>query len=830
MRCLLVPMAALLVIATSSAAAEPVPCPIAKDGKALQRVLTGAKASDRTKTAARTLADYLGRITGATFAVVEGDGTTGLAVGRPSDFPALKLADRFDPADVTRREEYHFRSHTGGVWLIGATDLAIEHAVWDFLYRLGYRQYFPGKNWEVMPSRRGLSIAVDAFEKPAYHARRIWYGFGPWDYAARPYADWCAKNRATSGITLNTGHAYDGIIARNKKVFAEHPEYLGLFNGERKTTKFCISNPGLRKLVVADALAQFEKDPIRDSVSVDPSDGGGWCQCPECAKLGSVTDRALTLANEVAAALQAKYPGRLVGMYAYSEHSPPPSIAAHPNVVISVATGFIRGGFTIDQLIDGWSAKAKTLGIREYYSVNTWDRDLPGAARGGRLDYLKRTIPHFHAKGAKFLSAESSDNWGPNGLGYFVAARLLWDVKEADKVDALVSDFLDKCFGTAKEPMSEFYRLLTAEKAPLLCDDTVGRMYRLLDAARKKTTDPAVLARLDDLTGYVRYVELWLDYSTATGPARQTSFEAVIRHAWQIRASEMVHTKALYRDLPARDKSVRVPTEAKWDAPEKTNPWKAGPPLTRADFEKFTADGIANRKLLDFAPVSYSADLVPAAPLKLPAAKTGSAGIYSRGVRTYYTWVEKEPATLALTAKGGIVYNSRGPAKIDLYPTAEPEGKAVAHAEVPPDKAEHAVTLKTTFAGLHRIEVTDAAAGTTVAWAEDLPMTILSSLDAPAEFHGRWTMYFYVPKGTKVVGGFATGTGRLLDARGKVIHEFDGKPGSFSIPVPAGQEGKTWAFANTAGRRLLMTVPPYLARSPAELLLPAEVVKADVSR
>ena len=462
--------------------------------------------------------------------------------------------------------------------------------------------------------------------------------------------------------------------------------------------------------------------------------------------------------------------------------------------------------------------------------MNTWDRDLPGAARGGRLDYLKRTIPHFHAKGAKFLSAESSDNWGPNGLGYFVAARLLWDVKEADKVDALVSDFLDNCFGTAREPMGEFYRLFTAEKAPLLCDDTLGRMYRLLADARKKTTDPAVLARLDDLTGYVRYVELWLDYSTATGPGRQTAFEALIRHAWKIRASEMVHTKALYRDLPARDKSVSVPTEARWDAPEKTNPWKAGPALTRGDFEKFTTEGIANRKLLDFAPVSYSTDLVPAAPLKLPAAKAGSAGIYSRGARTYYTWVDKEPAALALRAKGGIIYNSRGPAKIDLFPAAEPEGKAVAHAEITPDKAEHPLTLKTTFTGLHRVVITDSAAGTAVSWAQGVPMTILSSPETPAEFYGRWTMYFYVPKGTKVVGGFASGPGRLLDANGKVIHTFDGKPGHFRIPVPAGRDGKAWAFTNTAGRRLLMTVPPCLARSPPELLLPAEVVKADASR
>jgi len=816
-----------LVLSPLSVQAEPVSCDLAKDEKAVQRVTTGAKASERTRAAAKTLAAYLGRITGGTFAVVEGEGATGLAVGLPADFPALKLADRFKSDDMTRREEYLLRSHADGIHLVGETDIAVEHAVWDLLYRVGYRQYFPGKNWEVIPSRKTLSVAVDAFEKPAYHARRIWYGFGPWDYAAAPYADWCAKNRATSGITLNTGHAYDGIIARNKKAFADHPEYLGLLGGVRKSSKLCIANPDLRKLVADDALAQIEKDPTRDSVSVDPSDGGGWCECDACKKIGSVSDRALFLANETAIAVNAKHPGRLVGMYAYSEHSPPPTLEAHPKVAISVATGFIRGGFTIDQLLDGWSKKARVLGIREYYSVNTWDRDLPGAARGGRLNYLKQTIPHFHEKGARFLSAESSDNWGPNGLGYFVASRLLWDVKEAANVDALVADFLANCFGTAKEPMAEFYKLLTGDRAPLLCDDTVGRMYRLLADARKKTTDPGALARIDDLTGYVRYVDLWLDYSSNNGAMRQFAFETMVRHAWQTRASEMVHTKALYRDLPGRDKSLTVPTEARWDAPAKTNPWKAGTPPTSNDFEAMAVAGIERRKLLDFTPVAYTTDLVPATPLKLPEAKPGSAGVYSRGTRTYFTWVEKEPATLELKARGGLVYGVRGNAKLDLFPLLEPEGKAVAHAEVPPDKSEQPVTMKTAFAGLHRVEVTDSGAGTAVTWADGVPMTILSSPDVPADLHGRWTMCFYVPKGAKVIGGFSSGPGNLLDPAGKKAHEFDAKAGYFSVPVPAGQDGKVWTFASTAGKRLLMTVPPCLARSPQELLLPAEVVKAD---
>ena len=57
---------------------------------------------------------------------------------------------------------------------------------------------------------------------------------------------------------------------------------------------------------------------------------------------------------------------------------------------------------------------------------------------------------------------------------------------------------------------------------------------------------------------------------------------------------------------------------------------------------------------------------------------------------------------------------------------------------------------------------------------------------------------------------------------------FDGRPAGFhSIPVPAGQAGKLWKFHQCTGRRLLLTVPPFLARSGAELLLPRTVVARD---
>src|SRR5262249_38097254 len=151
---------------------------------------------------------------------------------------------------------------------------------------------FPGATWEVVPKAMSLAVDVDAKEHPSYYSRRIWYGFGAWDYNAKPHADWCERNRATGGITLRTGHAYPGIVNRNKAEFAAHPEYKGLIDGQRKGNQFCVGNTDLRKLVVADALKQMQNDPAAQSISLEPADGGGWCQCDKCKAIGPPSDRA----------------------------------------------------------------------------------------------------------------------------------------------------------------------------------------------------------------------------------------------------------------------------------------------------------------------------------------------------------------------------------------------------------------------------------------------------------------------------------------------------------------------------------------------------------
>lgn len=807
---------------------------LVKDGAKPLPIVVSAQADVRVQKAAADLAMYLSRISGSDFQVHAGDGTSGIAVGTATDFPALKLQNEFNANDALLREEYLLRSHSQGLYIVGASDLAVEDAVWDLLYRLGYRQFFPGKIWEVVPHSSTLEIAIDAKEHPDYAVRQIWYGFGPLPERRAGYEEWTLRNRATGeaprgNFELQTGHAWQDIVERHKAEFEAHPEYL--CSNEPGLEKFCVSNPGLQKLVVNDALEYFKKNPHADMISMEPSDGGGWeCEkCNDSKQFKNVSDRVVFLANLVVREVNKKYPGKYVGIYAYGFHSPPPTIRVDPHVVVSIATVFIRGGYTMEQLLEGWKKQgAQVFGIREYYSVNPWDRDLPGKALGDDLHYLQRTIPYFYNQGARFMTAESSDNWGPNGLGYYLASRMLWNVDAAKQINQLTDDFLEKAFGPAKVPMAEFYKLLDGSNKAPLSDDVIGKMFRALAKARGLTTDEKIMARLDDLALYAHYVELYNDYSIATAPARQPAFEQLLRFAYRIRNTGMIHTMALYRDLFTRDKNVVLPDDARWEVPEGKNPWKSSEPFTRAQIDEFVKNGVANHKLLDFEPKAFSDNLVPASALHLPDTPE-TAFNYTRDTQEYYVWIKNGQIDLDVTS--GLIYQNLGDATISLYSPSEVTLKPVATATVPPDKQLHKITLKTPYSGLHRIEVNDTTSGTKISLPAGTPVVIESSMQHQANFVDRWYLYFYVPKGTKIVGGYRNGPGQVLDGDGKVVRDFEGwltEVGEyFSIPVPPGQDGKVWKFELSGSKRILMTVPPYLARSAQELLIPQEVVEAD---
>lgn len=853
--------ASALVAGTCDAGAVAPEITIAKDGKAVHEIVVGSAPSERVRTAAETLADYLGRISGGNFVVTEGSGTSQIAVGLVSDFPDVSFGVEFDTKDPQRREDYVLRTHANGIYLIGATDLAVENAVWDLLYRLGHRQFFPGKNWEILPESPELKIAVDTFEQPDHSFRRVWYGYGSWPENRATTEVWRARNRMQTAFMVNATHVYGNIIKAFPEEIAAHPEYVSQVDG-KPTNKLNIANPGARALAVQWALDRLEKNPALEVVAMDPSDGGGWGQSPEEQALGPISNRVVLLANEVAEAINQKYGAehgrKYVGLYAYNEHAMPPTIPVNPNVMVLVATAFNKSSFTLEQLIEGWQKQGATVGIREYYNVMTGSMDLPGKAPASNPHRVAENIARYHQLGARFLSAEGGDGWGVCGLGYYIAARVSWDVTEAAKVPELIEDFLKKSFGEAVEPMREFYQLMIPPT--FLSESDLGKMYRSLDQARNLTQDPGVLARINDLLIYTRYVDTRLQFnqlnrkaSNASAEEKQKAFGEMVTFLYRTRDSHMVHSLGLWRDMPWRNPDLKdVP---RFNTPD--NPLKSDEPVTQGELDEWLRDGLARNKIVDYTPVTFSADLVPAKGLDLGSPPRLPSGSFLRN-NILYVWVEEANKPISLTArinlmkgvprKGRILLQKVESVTDDVPSWQEGlqgyvdefagESENVAEdslisaesiAEILPVAEEQKLQLIPKKTGLYRIIVENRMKyGTEIDWDENLRMVHESTDLHSLQIHHRTARYFYVPKGTSHVAGFLQRTGTILDPDGKTVFVSDASNGSyFNIPVEPGTDGKLWTIRGGYITPRLLSVPPFLARSAGELMLPREVVEAD---
>ena len=144
-----------------------------------------------------------------------------------------------------------------------------------------------------------------------------------------------------------------------------------MIDGKRQSwspiVKFCASNQEVVDLFTKDRLdalrLQRKLDPHGPrawAVSVEPSDGGGHCQCPECLKLGSPSDRVFHVANQVARAVAREFPDGRVSLLAYNEHAAVPKIPLEKNVHVMVAPyAFQRTDLSPERLLEAWSRKVR---------------------------------------------------------------------------------------------------------------------------------------------------------------------------------------------------------------------------------------------------------------------------------------------------------------------------------------------------------------------------------------------------------------------------------------------------------------------------------------
>jgi len=398
------------------------------------------------------------------------------------------------------KDSFVIRTGDNSLHFIGADKDGLYFSVVTFIEKFcGVRWYWPGELGEVVPKQDSLSIPeINIYEKPDF----LWRERGPggplWGHFDRISKQrdlgisekhlaevrlWERRNKL-GGVKIYGGHDQGQIVSPHK-YGKEHPEYFALIDGRRDRdfddfdgkhgAQLCTSNPELIPVFERHFDDFFTENPNYDGLHVTPNDGGRFCQCEKCYALDTgkpwrknpekpaITDRIYTFINSLAESLQKKHPGKYLACMAYSWYVDPPERIKISDYVIPQYCLWSCYLHWNDKWKDehysvakGWTEVAKNVGIYEYFINGAWP-DLP------RIVYPKiaESLRYLHGIGIKLYQAQAGDGFAINGLNYYIASKLWWDVN-AD-VDSLVEDYYKNAFGLAKDHVRKYHaRLMSA--------------------------------------------------------------------------------------------------------------------------------------------------------------------------------------------------------------------------------------------------------------------------------------------------------------------------------------------------------------------------------
>jgi len=479
---------------------------VAHEGNADCVVATAAGATDAETYAAKELADYLGKITGAVFRIVgEGEATSAshrVFVGW-TDFAAEHKCDASRLGD----EEWIIRTVGQGLIITGGRPRGTLYGVYEFLER-ELDCHWLDESTEVVPKSPDLTLGkVNRRGQPAFWMRAIsggYYSIESGLYGKdQPYR---ARNKvngdssgglgAKFGFTIGYGspggcHTFGDYA---KKFPADRPEYLSMNpQGKRIGAAdgsgpggICLMHPEVRKLVLARLREFILADRQRCAKAGTPpprvydisqNDNHWMCQCPDCkamsAREGSESGPVIDFINEIADGIRTEYPDIFVQTFAYSiTEQPPKTLRPRDNVIIRIAELNAEWGRESDlfhpithksnraqlQRLQGWSRIARNLSEWDYWIQYSPNDKFPTPYAPIRC--IPPDLATFHKNHVSTIYVECED---PERTSFYALKRwlgfqLMQNPRQA--AEPLLKMFFAGYYGPAAAKMREYLRFL----------------------------------------------------------------------------------------------------------------------------------------------------------------------------------------------------------------------------------------------------------------------------------------------------------------------------------------------------------------------------------
>jgi len=534
---------------------------LVQDGKATSSIFVAEAASKGELEAAGELQRYLKKITRADIPILTSfrdSSRVSVVIGSANEHFGLASLPR-------ERESFILRTRENVLHIVGADDDGLFFAVCTFLEKYcDVRWFWPGDLGEVVPETSTVAIPeIDIYEDPGFKWRNRGPGGALWGALDRISKKielgiseehlqqvrlWERRNKL-GGMKVWGGHNWGNIVPP-EKYGKEHPEYFALIEGRRDRdlenfdgkhgAQLCTANPDLIPIFTAYIDDFFKNHPDYDALHISPNDGGRFCQCERCRALDTgkrlksnpdkpvISDRIFTFVDSIARAARAKHPGKYVVNLAYSWYvDPPERIKIDDQVIPQYCLWSCYLHYNEEKkrehhaIAKGWTELAKNVAIYEYFINGAWP-DLP------RIVYPKiaESLRYLSGIGIKLYQAQAGDGFAVNGLNYYVASKLWWNV--GANVDAIVNEFYEKAFGDAGKWIRHYHERLHAAwqraveqgKHPSCSSFAATEVHELyplellekceedLGKARSAARDDRVRARVDFLMRGLTYVML----------------------------------------------------------------------------------------------------------------------------------------------------------------------------------------------------------------------------------------------------------------------------------------------------------------------------------
>ncbi|HUX27536.1 MAG TPA: DUF4838 domain-containing protein, partial [Terracidiphilus sp.] len=483
------------------------PLPLRKAGTGLT-IVTEPSPSSVDRFAARELARYLQKITGASFAVE----TTAqipaeaLVVGRAE-------VETVDPQIAQQQlgdDGFIIRRAGGRVLIAGGSGRGTLYGVYAFLEKLGCRWFAPNFDFygaaggELVPHIAAPAVGDwNIVERPAFKWRKLYIeeGHSHTTENLKQMIDWMAKARMNvldcpidyqhlhrtewdhwrvalipelrkRGILIEVGgHGYPNFLPQ-EKYFAQHPDWFGMRNGKRTSDPrvvFSTANQDAVRTFVANVENYLHAHPEIDILDVWPPDGAEWSEAPEDLALGSSSERQMLLLNHLAQALKADFPRLRLQFIAYESYTVPPTEhKPDPGIFMDfcpIDRSFESPLYASDYEkneeyfhdLQGWLdgvMDPSNVTIYSYITKYAW-RSLPILVPHLIVDEARR----FHSMGIGGLATYSEPgSWATFELDHYITARALWNPQF--DVNHELADYTSRRYGAAGPAILAYLRLI----------------------------------------------------------------------------------------------------------------------------------------------------------------------------------------------------------------------------------------------------------------------------------------------------------------------------------------------------------------------------------